>query len=520
MRLLVNLGNSDLKLYCKNSSHSFIFRNRDKYILNLSELVKTLESKDIEFDETGNIRSSVVINIYEETQYNEYEIDRIDFPILQEEIRVIEEYENSKVKEILCFITKQEEHVSTDTFLLKEILLGNYGKTVFSNIDFKFATIKINPADYGLILPLYSEFISKINLDNTVISIAQGTPAMCLGLSQSCARYRPSIKQYYASNKHDTDGRVEIKVMDCFSIDEKNRLINQLAEELKNGNYDLAKNNVANNYLSSFDYINDIIEYFISRKNYKFEDALKKLKSLSSKTDLFDSLINKISDNLNCIILANPEEFDYSNEMCPYLLYESLANVKLSLIKKDYFYTMALLTSFLDVIGNFIILKALCLKTLTYKQGSFMEINQYIVENINILTLSKNKYDKLIKVLGKKDNIQFNSNFFTRKQLLNWIVENKEVSTFVNNYYILCKKYKGFIPFSTLRNQLPIAHSVKGISLESINNSLNNNKIEDLINDLYSLIGDYFSNNELFSPYYLDSDSFISLIKSDLIDKD
>lgn len=523
MRLLVNLGNSDLKLYCKNSSNEFIFRNREKYILNLRELVKTIESKNVEFDKNGNILSSVFINIYEDNQYNEYEIERIDFPILKEEVRIIEEYEKCKIEEILCFITKQDENISTDTYLLKEILIGTYGKTVFPNIDFKFATIKINPADYGLILPLYSEFISKINLDNTVISIAQGTPAMCLGLSQSCARYRPSIKQYYASNKHDLDGKVEIKGMDCFSKDEKKRLVNQLAEDLKNGNYDLAKNNVANNFLSSFDYINDIIEYFIFRKNYKFDDALNKLEILSSKTNLFDDLINRITSNLKCLILANPDEFDYSNEMCPYLLYESLANVKLSLIKKDYFYTMALLSAFLDVLADFIIVRALDLNGMNYNKynSSYDEIDRFIDKYFNIYPIT-NKYrdlkNKLIKDESGFYHLQINRN--TRKALLNWVKNNLGVDSSVEKYINLMNKYASFEKFKDLRNKLPIAHSVKGISLESINNSLNNNKIEDLINDLYSLIEDCFSKNELFSPYYLDSDSFICLLKSDLIDKD
>lgn len=519
MRLIVNFGNSDLKLFCKNSGDAYVFRKREKYFSSLSDLVDSIKKYDVKFDSNGNVLTKAFIKINENNETKEDELERIEFPILKDEIKKIEELEKRKITEVLCFITKQKESKNTDTFLLKEILLGTYGKIVFPNIEFKFATITVNPADYSIILPLYSKFISKINLDDTVISIAQGTPAMCLGLSQSCARVKPDINQYYASNSHETD-KATIKKLDIFSKEEKLNSINQLAVDLKNGNYDIAKAKVENSYLSTFPYILDILDYFIYRKNYQFKEALDKLNSLSEKNHSFDEIIKPIKLNLEYIIQADPENFNYSNPKCPFLLLESLANIQLSLNKKDYFNTMALLISFLDVLGNYVMLKALGLESLTFKKGIFEEVNEYIRDNIKLENLSKNKYDKLILAISKPEGIHFVANFSTRRQLIHWVVSNKDnVPEFVQMYFKLDSKYKAFIPFASLRNKLPIAHSVKGISLEAINMALNDNKnntaynIFGLIEELYNLVEDSFAISKIYAPYYLDSDKFISIIK-------
>ena len=519
MRLIVNLGNSDIKLLCKNSKDIFIFRKRESYLTQLKALSKVLSSKEIEYNEKGEVLTSLFINFDEDNIDKKYEIDRIEFPILKAEINKINEFENEKITEVLCFITKQEKEVVTDTYLIKDILNGELGRKVFPNIKFYFATIKVDPSDYSEVLPLYSEFISKINLDNTVISIAQGTPAMCVGLSQSCARLKPNIRQYYASNNHESND-VIIKKLNQFSNSEINNLISQLSDDFKNGNYEFALKNINNSYLSTFDPIINILKYFIYRKNYQFENALNEINLIANKTTIFNNIIIPIRKNLLNILEANPDEFDYSNEKCPYLLYEMVSNIQLSLERKEYFYTMAFTSAFLDVLADFMIVRALKLDGLTFnkKNSSYEEIDRYVDNYSNIYPLTNKNHDikdKLTK--DNEGNIHLFINRNSRRALINWVSSHMGVDTAVKKYMDLMRINDDFENFKYLRNKLPIAHSVKGISLDEINKSLQNNdssnNIFKIVKSLENLIKETLPIDNSYTPYYLDSEKIIKIIR-------
>lgn len=518
MRLIINLGNSDLKLLCKNSNQEFVFRKREEYFKELNNLINAIEKNEIKFKYNGELENNSIIE-YIDSNQNKYEIERIDFPILKAEIEQIEVFENKKITEVVCFVTKQIVHNYSDTYLLKNILNGIYGKTVFPNIKFIFVTITLDPSDYSTILPMYGEFISKINLENSVVSIAQGTPAMCFGLSQSCARIKPNLHQYYASNDNNFK-QVKIKKMDQFSRIEKENLINQLETYLSIGDYDYAKSFVKNSYLSISEPIFDIIDYFIYRKNYKFDEANEKIFALSKKTTIFDEIILPIKKNLSYIIEANPESFNYSNKMCPYLLYESFSNIRLSLIKKDYFYTMALMSSLLDVIADFMIVRALNLDGMNFnnKTSSYPEVDRFVEDKMHIYPMPKSKYKDLVTKLKESDGeYHLLLNRPSRRHLLHWVRDNMGIDKTVSKYLEIIEKYKGFEQLKNLRNKLPIAHSVKGISLEAINNTLretdSTNNINKAIDDLESLINIALPIDDKFEPYYIDSSKFVLIIK-------
>lgn len=519
MKLIVNFGNSDLKLICKKSSEIFVFRSRNKYYDELNKLVNLISDRNLEFDKEGNVLTSVSLDFIDNNIDINYEIERIEFPILKKEIDKIEEFENKKISEVVCFITKQEKKVPTDTYLLKLILQGRYGQTVFPNINFKFITITENPADYSIIIPLYSKFLSKINLDNTVISVSQGTPAMCVGLCQSCARLKPNIRQYYASNSHETD-EIIIKQLKQFSHEEITLLIDDLETDLSNGNYVLAKTKVLKNYLSTFQPLVDILDYFINRKNYKFNEALEKINSVSKKSPVFNIITKDIVENLNFILEANPEEFNYSNPKCPYLLYETLSNIKMSLKNKEYFYTMALMSAFLDVLSDFMIVKALSLEKLTFinKSNSFKEINEYIKSHIKQYPIT-NKDGDLKKKLHEDEygNFYLNMNVNSRRKLFEWVNKHSELDITVLSYMEFMKKNQNFIKFKDLRNKLPIAHSVKGVSLEVINQTLrevdSTNNISKVINDLEMLIRQTLPTEKEFGYYFLDYNKFVDQLR-------
>lgn len=519
MRLIVNLGNSDIKVFSENTQEDPIFRKRNLFITNLTCLTNEIRDKQVNFLPTGELENTTLIHIKNDENEFDYFVKKIDFPILKNQIKGIQEREKRQILKVFCIITKQNPIVQTDTYLLKDFLLGDYGKTVFPNVEFSFKTITFDPSDYGLVLPFYSKFLSKIDLNNTCVSIAQGTPAMNLGLSQSSVRIKPNIRQYYASNDHENDD-VKIKPLVQFSEEEISNQINQLQKFLINGSYDLAKTYVANNYLSNYSPLENILNYFIYRKNYKFKLALHEINKLSDKTSCFNNIVFEIKENLDYLSQIDTNDFDYSDHRSPYILFEFLVNIEISLKNKDYFYTMALTSAFLDVLGDFVIVQALNLSRLTFinKTGSFIEVDEYYNDVIAKRSVS-NKY-KDLKTKAKKDNdgiyhLFINRN--TRKYLLRWVKDNFETNKFVSQYLDLMEKYKEFEAFKNLRNKLPIAHSVKGISLEIINNSLkneiHNNEINGLVKDLYSLIKESLDGYKIFSPFYLDGDKFITKIR-------
>ncbi|MGD1823538.1 MAG: hypothetical protein ACPKM0_12360 [Pleomorphochaeta sp.] len=518
MRLIVNLGNSDLQLHCKKSTNLFVFRKRNNYFIELKNLVNSIENKSEIFNDKGEIVNGKDIEFID-ADNNKHYIEKLEFPILKAEIDKINQISYQEITEVLCFITKQNPIKNSDTFLLINILNGEFGKKVFPKITFKYVLIDADPSDYSVIISTYSEILSKMNLDNTVISIAQGTPAMGLGLSQSCARLKPSIKQFYASNKNEYRD-VIVKEMDQFSKTEKENLLNQLETYLSIGNYDYAKSFIKGSYLSIYEPLIDIVDYFIYRKNYKFEDALIKIKSIKRRSNIFNDIIINIERNLNYILDADPNSFDYSNINCPYLLYETLSNIKLSLNNKDYFYTMALMSALLDVLADFMIVRALNLDSLTFnnKYGSFIEVDLFLENNINLYPIT-NKYkdikNKLINTDLEKIHLPMNRN--TRKCLLRWVKDYISIDTVVGEYMLFMDKYSDFAAFKDLRNKLPIAHSVKGISLYAINNTLNkldsSNNIDKALCDIDNLISKLISTKEQFNEYSLDYKLFMNKIR-------
>jgi len=479
MKLLVNLGNSDIHIRFFNSSLGDpIYRNKASFSSLLLELVEVIRKSDVKFSTDGHVMGTLM--------FHDEKVERVFMPILSQEIKAIQETTRKSVDSVICICTRQDDsngaESQLDTFGFKSLLNGPFGHGCLPGIGFDFLTIGCDPSDYGDVFKEYEQILGGLDLSDASVAIAQGTPAMCYALSSLAARNNPGIPQYYASHGDLSNlSYTRIIPLNLFSREEIIKQIDSFCSLMKGGLYTAAREFVKTSCLRGrVAGIEELTEYFISRSGYSFSDAWSHLMILREKNKpLYDSLGDSVIDldkfssctkkvDNACGNKKDDSYLDYLNTAFPTLLFETLQNVRFNYEIGNYLLAVALMTSFLDVMYMCIIARELNLEDLVFSQvHGYPSLNSFISTTvIPSLDSSNGKdFDDIVKnwkkQTGKEDNLMvFNVNGASETALVKWFVgqgcarkETKILASFQ-------KRQKRFLDFRRLRNNMPIAHSM------------------------------------------------------------
>jgi len=481
MKLLLNFGNSELHAI-QSDGKEFVFRSRDMFSNNLQSLCQALKGYTGSLDKNGNL--SPYLKVYDFNTKQNIEIKNISMPILQSTLSFFDE-KGTPITEIKAFCTKQNDTAqsSQDTALLIPICEGIVGKSLFPNVSFSFEIIKKDPSDYATMFNWYADFFNDFENDgNTVVLIAQGTPAMSYGLSYLCAQKYPGIKQYYASHRNRGSNRehIEFTSLKLFSKYVAKEQIERYCTFLDHGEYDAAISVAkTDSVLVQIPGLIELASYFFMRSSYRFNEAhasIQKVKELQPELIeiIKDTLIGfyhfeecKIKDDMDCL-----------NAYLPYLIYETLQNCRYAFEIKNYYLSVGFLFSFFEIYQRAIITRYMHLSSLNFdgKTGSYTELDTYFESIVFPDILShKNDYKDLIKQWeGSKPNLHLSGD--VPRHLLKWMSSQSNDPTYKRAYDLLKNIDLGDL--KKLRNKSPMAHSLNSITEEQINNAAKGSYLE------------------------------------------
>lgn len=511
MKLLLNFGNSDLHAI-KADGMEFVFRSRDMFSNNLQSLIQALKVYTGSLDKDGNL--SPYLKVYDYNTKQNIEIKNISMPILQSMLSFFYE-KGTPITEIKAFCTKQNDTAqnSQDTALLIPICEGIVGKSLFPDVSFSFEIIKKDPSDYAMMFSWYADFFNGFANDGeTVVLIAQGTPAMSYGLSYFCAQKYPGIKQYYASHKNRGTSRdhIEFTSLNLFSKYVAKEQIERYCTFLDHGEYDAAISVAkSDSVLVQIPGLVELASYFFMRSNYRFNEAYA---SILKVEELQPELIEMIKDTLigfdhfeECKI---NDDMDCLNDYLPYLIYETLQNCRYTFEIKNFYLSVGFLFSFFEIYQRAIITRYMNLTTLSFerKTDSYRELDIFFESIIFPDILShKNDYKDLIKRWEEsKPNLHLSGD--VPRHLLKWM-SNHSTNRVYKTAYDLLKNTK-LKDLKELRNKSPMAHSLNSITEEQINAAAKGSYLE-LIDTLEVSLGAMLPEGWYLPTRYHDSSKII-----------
>ena len=206
---------------------------------------------------------------------------------------------------------------------------------------------------------------------------------------------------------------------------------------------------------------------------------------------------------LNCI--GDKDKLNYHFENFPFILKETLNNIRFEFNKGNYFLAMALFTSFMDCLERTIICKGLDLNDMNFskKTGTYPTLDDYILNNIKMEKIKKNShlYNSWKYKEGKWN---FFLNGPSGLSLIKWINNHNPNAKYATTY-LRINKVVSLQDVRMLRNQLPIAHSVASVSKEIILSKLNGFSINEFLNNFDEVLSELFVLNsvpEYFSDYH------------------
>ncbi|MGB4407800.1 MAG: hypothetical protein WBI82_13135 [Sphaerochaeta sp.] len=503
MRLCVNIGNSDLRVIAKDTERDLVFRDKEYYSEKINDLAQMIEDlgDSFQIDDTGKLLCEM--NLFDKVDGVAHPIDSIRFQILDEEIQQIEQSVGEDITEIIVFVTRQKgEQSIQDTEGLFRLLAGRYGQIVYPSIGFKEYVLTCDPSDYGEVYARYAEFFADNSFSHTAIAIAQGTPAMGFALSSCSSKYSKDVKQFYAA--HLTD-KVVLKPLQLFSKQEIERIMSHTAVLLRKGEYIAVRELVANGMLATIPGFETLLDYLIVRSNYRFSEA----KVLFDKLEIDNPSLWKIMEpsgkglstmtSESTLDGKNKEQLQYCSDTFPYMLFETLQNIRFNYKNENYFLAIALMTSFLDIIYTTVIARTLGFKTMEYssKTNSFIELDEYVGKYIIHDPHLKNGYrdisNKWKVAMSSEGQLDPSKGYLVTNgpvmaALVKWLANQPNALEFILNFYKFQKNMNQFDELRRLRNRLPIAHSVQGIQRELIEKTLNNVMTFDQVLDSFEKI--------------------------------
>lgn len=511
MRLIVNFGNKEITALNKDEK-KYLPSDRLSFFNKVRGLAEALNACNIDdIDKDGNLLNP--LNILD-VDGKQHLIAKVEFPILAAEVDTALKYSKEEQLYVTAFVTRQTKGGEPwqDTFVIPEILLGNYGKKVFPNVLFEFEEINCNPSDYSEVHKEYSDWFSSRQFDGEVIvAIASGTPAMINALATCSIRYCKKVKQFYSSREEND--KTYVYDLKFFTENEFSIAKERFKTTFEGGDYASAKILISQPPLSYIPGVDSFVEYFDCRRNYRFKEAKEKykqciscnesvypLEACSVNLEKMQSFIDSIGKN-NC---------DYSKDGAIFTLYESLLNAEFFYEKEQYFTAVAFFNAFLDMITNYLIGKAVgCSMKYDFNKEWYLGLDECI-ERIDSNCLAQLFSDENSKNRGSKAK---------KNKLLQWLSDRTEDQIGINPKVIkdFCHVYNRqgeFIDFGRLRNSLPIAHNPKGISREEIEKTLridddtnpqinSDNKFIGVVHVLKNILINSDPNNweELFEDY-------------------
>lgn len=464
MRILMNLGNSDISVPSKQFNDDYLFRTQKNFRPRLSSIAEALDSYNGEIRKDGTLNPP--LEAYDSEIKSNVCIPDIRLPILK---AVYDEFLLCGLTEIVGFLTDQgaSESHGQDTIDFKRILEGDYGKTCFPDIRFSFETIRENPSDYSRMLEYYRSYFMTFPRDNDYcVVIAQGAPAMGYALSLSCAECNPVVKQYYASRYKYTE--TLILPLHPFSKQAALEKINPLCALLGLGNYEVAKELVKNDsWLSQIPGLDHIVSYLSFRQNYLFYESNKSVNLLKEcNPELYTTISSSIIGLQffkDCII---DDDCDALNYNTPYLLYETLQNAKHAFETTNYYLSLGYFFSFFESFQRVVIARFLGCKTMT-RLGkadffSYKEVNDYVVYEI----IGSQRYYSWMKKAWNEKEGQLKFSGLVPKGIIGDMAKYNKIG-----YIEAANDLLATIPLERikkLRNKSPMAHNVNGITKETI----------------------------------------------------
>lgn len=491
MKLLTNLGNSDLSLIYENPElRDDIYRNKTSFSTSIRDLKEEIRKSKTVFNEDGMVLDNSL-------SFHSSSVKQLKMDILKTSINEISSKLGKPIDTVFCFCTKQEPSNETDTFNFSFLLKGNFGKCYFPNIKFFFFDVTCNPADYNEAYNYYNKFfeegkkIDKENEEEFVVSISQGTPAMSYSLSSVVSKFYPSIPQFYTSQIQVK--KTEVKRLYLFSNKEINRQLVSYCNYLKEGSYKFAADYLNSSFIKKVPGLPELTKYYDARSKYSFDSAYKYVSVLEKKNEsLFNVVkksitgLNKFS-NLTLYKEINGKKIEYFDYLNPYyiiLLFETLQNVKFNYKKGDYLLSIAFMTSFLDCINICFIAKAANIKEMYYNGNkNYVELNDFCKKNI--FPCSKKEYKDLN---NKWNNEILNTTGPVLSQLIKWFSKRENALPFIKELASYQLENKSFQDFRSLRNKLPIAHSMDSVGESKINESLHGLSFDDFLDGFVKIL--------------------------------
>lgn len=491
MKLLTNLGNSDLSLIYENPElRDDIYRNKTSFSTSIRDLKEEIRKSKTVFNEDGMVLDNSL-------SFHSSSVKQLKMEILKTSINEISSKFGKPIDTVFCFCTKQEPSNETDTFNFSFLLKGNFGKCYFPNIKFFFFDVTCNPADYKEAYNYYNKFfeegkiIDKENEGEFVVSISQGTPAMSYSLSSVVSKFYPSIPQFYTSQVQVK--KTEVKKLYLFSNKEINRQIVSYCNYLKEGSYKSAADYLNSSFIKKVKGLAELTKYYDARSKYSFDSAYDNVLVLKKENESLFNIVEKSITGLNKfsnltlykeINGKKIEYFDYLNPDYIILLFETLQNVKFNYKKGDYLLSIAFMTSFLDCINICFIAKAANIKEMYYNGNeNYVKLNDFCKKNI--FPCSKKNYKDL--------NNKWNNEILTTtgpviSQLIKWFSKQENALPFIKELAGYQLKNNNFQAFRSLRNKLPIAHSMDSVGESKINESLHGLSFDDFLDGFVKIL--------------------------------
>lgn len=475
MKLLMNLGNSDVRTSIEGSNEDYVFRTRDKFEDRIRNIIRALSGAKDTLQEDGSFQPA--LPVYDAEPKQNVLLTRISFPIIRQSIQGLGSSAES-VEEIHCFLTKQNNPKvkQQDTKYLQDLLVC-VGERLFPHIAFSFSTLEGNPSDFQEMLDQYRLFFQENTFTDTEIGviIAQGTPAMCYGLSYACAERHPLVRQWYAA--HKGNGTI-LKPLALFSKQTYRNAVLSFCKLHQQGEYKALETVVEESpILSAIPGIWDLCRYFQERSLYHFPKALEHLSALQESNPQLAEALQASSVGLDTIPSCIPEQSKgvpqlyYENENIPYLVYENLQNCLFEYNRDNIYHALGLFTAFLDILCATLVAQMIYPEPFVFDRqangypalDSFFESRMY--PDIQTHGLEK-EYKFIIDDWNNRKVIRFTGG--APMLVLKWFASQENSPAYIKDFSAFFTKYKGCQALKDLRNKSPIAHNMSGTSREKI----------------------------------------------------
>jgi hypothetical protein len=282
-----------------------------------------------------------------------------------------------------------------------------------------------------------------------------------------------------------------LKPLQLFSNQEIEQVMNRISILLEQGEYLAVKELSKTGMLAMVPGFELLLDYLIKRGNYRFNDAKVLFDKLAIANHSLWTIMEPSGKGLSTMASEsivegqNKEHLRYCSETFPYMLFETLQNIRFNYRNENYFLAIALMTSFLDIFYTTIIARELGFETMEFKTktSSYEEINEYVGKYIIHDPFLRKEYGDIYKkwksVKSQEGQENTDEGFLiingpVMSDLVKWLANQPNASLFTKEFYEFQKKQKHFDELRKLRNQLPIAHSVQGIQRDVIESTLEN----------------------------------------------